>query len=258
MSGRLAQAALVAGMLILVGIGWMVATTLLARPTTGPAFTVRIPPIGAAAPIRLDDGRPAFIVHHQAGGISVLDAFSSFVPYGVFKVVAWCPEARVFEDRAYGARYDEWGAHVWGPAPSGLIVFSWQMGAGGFVRIVAPLGPASGPADATNPPPVDLAACTWTGHDFDGDQQLTPAQAAAQPDGSWVVVAGVLDPLAHRLCGLAVGCVDPATIDGLVFEPHVTQREVDYLTDPRLRRWLARVTDGRLAHLTMIPDLDTT
>jgi hypothetical protein len=68
-------------------------------------------------------------------------------------------------------------------------------------------------------------------------------------------VAGKIDPLPHRLCALAAGCVDPASVDGLVVEPSHPD-SLDFLTDPRQRRWLARVIDGRLAHLTMIPDLD--
>jgi hypothetical protein len=256
MPARAVQAALIGGVVVLLAIGWLVATTLLTPPLPTPAFTVRIPPIGQVAAARLQDGHPVFVVHHQTGEISVLDAFSTHVPYGIFKMVAWCPEARIFEELATGSLYDEWGAKVGGPAPTGMVVLDWRMGTGGWVKVGGRLGLAQR-GDPVNPPRVALAGCTRTQHGFEGDQ-LTPAQAAAQPEGSWVVVAGVLDPASRRICALAPGCVDAAPIDGLVLPPQLTQRDIDYLTDPRLRRWLAVVSDSRLSHLTMIPDLDAT
>jgi hypothetical protein len=256
MPARAVQAALIGGVVVLVAIGWMVATTFLTPPLPTPSFTVRIPPIGQVAAARLQDGHPVFVVHHQTGEITLLDAFSTFVPYGIFKMVAWCPEARIFDDFADGSRYNEWGAHVAGPAPTGMVVLDWRMGSGGLVNVGGRLGVAQG-GDSANPPRLDLAGCRWVQHGFEGDQ-LTPAQAAAQPEGSWVVVAGVLDPASRRLCALAAGCINAAPIDGLVLPPQLTQRDIDYLTDPRLRRWLAVVSDGRLAHLTRIPDLDAT
>lgn len=257
MPARVTQAALIAAAFVVVAAGWIVVVTLLAPPALPPAHVVSIPPIGQVAAVRLADGRPVFVMHHQTGAISVLDGFSTHVPYGVSKMLAWCPEARIFEDLASGARYDEWGTHIAGPAPTSMIAFSWQMGAGGQLSVGLPLGPV-GPPDATNPPPVNLADCTRTMHDFDEDPRFTPRQAVAQPEGSWVVAAGIVDPQLQRLCGLGAGCPAPAAIDGLDLHTQLTQADVDYLTDPRLQRWLARVTDGRLTHLTMIWDLDST
>lgn len=254
MPARAAQAAAIAGVLIVVLIGWLVATTLLAPPEPAAANVVRIPPLGEVAPIRLADGRPVFVVHHETGQINVLDGFSTHVPYGVYKMLAWCPESRIFTDLVHGALYDEWGIHRGGPALGSMIAMSSQIGAGGLLQIGGPLGPVAA-GDATNPEPVDFAACTFAMHAFGDDARLTPAQAASQADGSWVVVAGVVDPQLQRLCGLAPGCSSAAPIHGLVLlDLQMDRQFAEFLTVPRL--WLAQVAGGQLSHLTYIPDPD--
>ncbi len=129
MPARAVQAALIGGVVVLLAIGWLVATTLLTPPLPKPAFTARIPPIGQVAAARLQDGHPVFVVHHQTGEISVLDAFSTHVPYGIFKMVAWCPEARIFEELATGSLYDEWGQRSEGPPRP-----EWSSSTGGWAR----------------------------------------------------------------------------------------------------------------------------
>jgi hypothetical protein len=253
MPARAVQAALIGGVVVLVAIGWLVATTLLAPPAPSPASTVHLPAVGQVEGVRLRDGRPVFVVHHQSGEISVLDGFATHVPYGVFKLLRWCPSSRIFEDPAHGADYDEWGRRSGGPSPTGMIAFGFQLGSGGRLVVGAEVGPIAG-GDALNPVPVDFSDCAYL-HDFSGSRRLTPAEALAQPDGSWQVVAGVVDPQLQRLCGLGAGCPDPAFIADLRLPSQLDAQTLTYLGRPQ--RWLVRVSDGRLGHLSPFYDRAT-
>jgi len=245
---------LVGAALILVGGAWLVATTLLAPPAPAPAFAVPLPAVGQVDGVRLRDGRPVFVVRHQNGEISVLDGFSTHIPYGIFKLLRWCPSSRIFEDPAHGAKYDEWGRKTGGPAPpGGLIAFSFQLESRARLVVGGEVGTIAG-GDPTNPVPADYSDCAYV-HDFSGNQRLTPAEALAQPDGSWQVVAGVVDPQFQRLCALGTGCPDPALIADLVLQAQLDQRALTYLRRPQL--WLVKVTDGRLGHLSAIIDPTT-
>jgi hypothetical protein len=248
---RAVQAVLVVVALILVAGAWLVATTLLAPPAPSPASTVPLPAVGQVEGVRLRDGRPVFVVHHQAGEISVLDGFATHIPYGVFKLLRWCPTARIFEDPAHGADYDEWGRRIAGPAPpGGLIAFSFRLESGARLVIGAEEGPIP-VGDATHPFPTDFSDCSYL-HDFSGSRHLTPAEALAQPDGSWQVVAGIVDPQFQRLCALGSGCSDTAFIADLRLQAQLDPQALNYLRSPQL--WLVRVTDGRLGHLSAIVD----
>jgi hypothetical protein len=241
-----------AGLLIMVLISWLVATTLLDAPDQTDASVVRIPPLGAVAALRLTDGRPIFVVHHETGQITVLDGFSTHVINGEYKTLAWCPETRIFSDMAHGSWYDEWGVRQGGPAPTGMIAMRWRLGAGGLLRVEGPLGPVAG-EDAT-PGSVDLSACTYVTHDFGADARLTPGNAARSPDGSWVVVTGAIDLQHQRMCDPYPGCTSAAPVVGLTLDLSLPPAAFEFLTTPRL--WLAQVNAGGLSHLTFIPDPD--
>lgn len=250
---RAVQAVLVVVALILVAGAWLVATTLLAPPAPSPTSTVPLPAIGQVEGVRLRDGRPVFVVHHQDGEISVLDGFATHVPYGVFKLLRWCPSSRIFEDPAHGADYDEWGRRSGGPAPTGMIAFSYQRESGARLVVGAEVGHVTG-GDSLNPLPADFSDCAYL-HDFSASQRLTPAEALAQPDGSWQVVTGVVDPQFQRLCALGPGCPNPAFIADLVLPSQLDEQALTYLRRPQ--RWLVRVSDGRLGHLSAFYDLAT-
>lgn len=243
-----------AGVVILVITGWLVATTLLAPADQTNASVVRIPPLGAVAAVRLTDGRPIFVVHHETGQITVLDGFSTHVINGVYKTLAWCPEARIFSDMAHGSRYDEWGVREGGPAPTGMIAMRWRLGAGGLLQVEGLLGPVAG-GDASAPEPVDYAACTYVTHDFGADARLKPGHAIESRDGTWVVVTGAMDLQDQRMCDPYPGCTSAAPIVGLRLDLSLVAQSLEFFTRPRL--WLAQVNDGRLSHLTVIlPDPD--
>ena len=64
---------------------------------------VRVPALGDAAAVFLADGRPVFIVHHEDGTVSVVDAFSTHTPFGVGTLVGWCAATRTFDDLQHGS-----------------------------------------------------------------------------------------------------------------------------------------------------------
>jgi hypothetical protein len=96
--------------------------------TLGGPRVLAVPPRGEVAPDFLSDGRPIFIVHHQNGTVSVVDAFSSHRPWGFEELVVWCPSNRQFVEWAHEAHFDEHGRWVSaGPEPYGLATFGFWL-----------------------------------------------------------------------------------------------------------------------------------
>jgi hypothetical protein len=98
----------------------------LSRPTTvvvSGRVRLAVPAIGQTDAQFLDDGSPVFVVHQSDGTISVVSALSTHRPWGVGTVIGWCARARDFEDWSHGSVWDETGAKVGGPAPSGLETY---------------------------------------------------------------------------------------------------------------------------------------
>ncbi len=94
-----------------------------AQVARGGLGVVDVPPLGQAAPANLADGRPVFVVHHADGTAEVIDGYSTHVPWGLAKLVAWCSTSRTFDDVFHGARWSESGAYISGPAPTGLATY---------------------------------------------------------------------------------------------------------------------------------------
>ena len=67
----------------------------------------------------LDDGRPVFVVHHQDGTVSVVDAFSTHRAWGVEELNVWCPTTREFVEVAHEAHFDEYGTLTPDSGPAG-------------------------------------------------------------------------------------------------------------------------------------------
>jgi hypothetical protein len=247
------------------------------------ADVVDVPARGEAAPVFLPDGRPVFVVHHEDGTVSVVDAFSSHVQYGLKDLVAWCPSTRELVEVAHEARFDEFGD--WssaGPAPAGLATFAFDVierdanGDPTSIQIGAIREPSpDGSAPATDPSTYpefcagtsDPAAGTVTvrsgstdqvgtvvAHAVDeADVWPTPAAAvAAAPDG-WIAVRGrlLVSPDGFvELCGEVDGerCVDGATVRGVdgvgLLVNVITPHPEWYGDEPQT--WIARVEDGML------------
>ncbi len=262
------------------------------RSLAGPDV-LAVPPRGEVAPAFLPDGRPVFVVNHEDGSVSVIDAFSSHRPFGLLDTVAWCPSTSEFVEMAHEARFDEFG--TWtsaGPAPSGLATFDFEVverdanGNPTAIRVGAVRDPSpGGSAHETDPstypdfcPVGDEGAAPGTRIVVSGntgqagrvlthtiprdDVWPTPAGVvAAAPDG-WVAVDGQL--LVARdgfvqLCADVIGdrCVEGAIvrgIDGIRLLLDVIDRVPDfYAVHPYT--WLARVQDGVLVDIAGVADL---
>jgi hypothetical protein len=219
---------------------------------------VRVPALGDAAAVFLADGRPVFIVHHEDGTVSVVDAFSTHTPFGVGTLVGWCAATRTFDDLQHGSTFDEHGRYILGPAPSGLITFGTtalgttpatvQVGARQLPAPRTELGtPFSGPRCTS---PADILV-----HRI-GQGQLTgsPAAAARGTPGRWMAMAGVLvvsPDDAVRLCSssdatIALSCARVSGVDG----SGLLGAETTYRSDPSI--WLVRTDGTELAEPTLV------
>lgn len=233
-----------------------------------------VPPRGETSPMFLADGRPVFVVHHEDGTLSVVDAFSSHRAWGFEEPVEWCPTTRQFVEWAHEAHFDEYG--TWtsaGPAPSGLATFAFQVvgrdaaGDPTSIRVGAMQAPdPGGSAPITDPsrPPFCPGAepVTFT---IDAAQVWdSPAGAvAARPQG-WIAVRGTLSVASDgfvQLCSQLDGerCQDAAVvrgIDGVGLMVNVLQRYPGTgYEKPHV--WLAQVRGGVLDDLA-IGDIRTT
>jgi hypothetical protein len=233
---------------------------------------VAVPPRGEVSAIFLGDGRPVFVVHHQDGAVSVVDAFSSHRAWGVEELNVWCAPTREFVEWAHETRYDEYGRYAdVGPAPTGLPTFAFdpvETDASGdpvSIRVGAmrPASPeGSGPVSAPTRPDYCPGA--------DGEGSIlahtvpeaavfaTPGAAVeAAPDG-WVAIRGTLLVASDgfvRLCAEVDGerCRNGAIVRGIdgvglmvnvTSSPDVTGYEVPHV-------WLARVHGGVLDDLAI-------
>jgi hypothetical protein len=247
------------------------------------ADVLDVPARGEVAPVFLADGRPVFVVHHLDGAVSVVDAFSSHVQYGLKDLVAWCPSTRELVEGAHGARFDESGD--WssaGPAPAGLATFVFdvvEQDANGdpvSIQVGAIREPTQGGSAPTTDPSTypefcpgepDPGAGTITvqsgntgqvgavvAHAIDeADVWPTPAAAvAARPDG-WIAVRGrlLVSPDGFvELCAEVQGdrCIDGATVrgvDGVGLLVNVVIPHPEWYGDEP-QAWIARVDAGLL------------
>jgi hypothetical protein len=254
------------------------------RTLAGPDV-FQVPPRGATTPAFLPDGHPIFVVHHEDGSVSVVDAFSSHHQYGLEDLVAWCPSTREFVEVAHEARFDEFG--TWtsaGPAPTGLATFAFEVveedanGDPASVRVGGIREPSPGGSAHETDPSTYPAFCpeepggvqsdettrigsgntdqvgSLVTHTIDPDDVWSsPAEAvAAAPDG-WFAVEGRL--LVARdgfvqLCADVEGdrCIDGAIVrglDGVGLLVNVVLPHPEWY-GTEPQLWIARVEDGLL------------
>jgi hypothetical protein len=126
----------------------VLALGLLSRPAEeSDPFSVARPRRGEARADHLADGTPVWVIGHEDGGVDVLSGFSTHEPFGLSKLLWWCPPSRVLDDPFHGSKWDEYGVRLDGPAPFGLS--SWSlMTRGGRVFIGEP---RPGPPMGTQP-----------------------------------------------------------------------------------------------------------
>ena len=244
----------------LVGIGLVVvavfaATSLLREPEPPPAArTLQMPLPGEVRPDYLEDGTPVWVVGHADGSVSVLSTFDTHHPFNVGKVVWWCPTAQAFENPEHGARYDEYGLYVGGPASSGLP--SYETAVEGSRLLVGALREPP----AFDEPFIGLSEfernwCTFPEdgvifHRFDGWKAWnSPTEAvAAAPDG-WVLINGSLALLDNQVVLCArTGCADAVAATNIQTPPNPEMEFGPFFGE----RWIARVRDGALTDVTRV------
>lgn len=222
---------------------------------------LRVPPTGDAAAAFLADGRPVFVVHHEDGTVSVVDAFSTHTPFGVGTLVAWCGASRTFDDLRHGSTFDEQGRYILGPAPTGLVTFeATELGTTpATVRVGARQLPAPR-TDVGTPlsgPPCTSSAGTVS-HRI-SQQQITdpPSPALGGPPARWIAVAGVLVVTPDggaQLCATSDGAAEPlcglgAPVSG-VDEAGLLGGGSTYVSDTST--WLVRTDGTTLSDLTLV------
>jgi hypothetical protein len=245
-----------------------------ANPSLGGSDVFAVPAPGDVAPVFLSDGRPVFIVHHEDGSLSVVDAFSSHRAWGFEELNVWCPTTREFVEWAHEAHFDEHGN--WssaGPAPSGIATFAFDVverdaaGDPASIRIGAMRAPSpGGSAPVTDPsrppfcPEADGVSNQVVEHSINSAAMFdTPADAvAAAPDG-WFAVRGTLYVASDgfvQLCAQVRGeqCSGGAIvrgIDGVGLMVNVLQPSPGsgYETN---RLWLAQDQDGVLTDIAIV------
>ena len=221
---------------------------------------LRLPPRGSVSAQFLDGSLPVFVVHHQDGGVSVLDAHS---PHLGNKLLAWCEDGRAFLDVQHGSAFDEHGRYTAGPAPTGMVPYEAVRVSGGAVE-VGQRRPA--PPRGSDIDPSSEAAC-WTeygrlppseylAHHTGGDA-ATPEQAVAAGDAQGVVVDGLLERLGDRpprLCGGPAPGGLPRCPSGapVVTMTNAIHPEADSYQQSE-GRFLIDVTAGQVTALTFTP-----
>ena len=259
--GRRAVTILVAVAIATVGLGALwTAIRPLHRGSVIPAGSgvLAVPPVGEVAAANLTDGRPVFVVHHEDGTVSVVDGFSTHVPWGLATLIAWCPSSRTFEDLFHGGRWNEDGAYMLGPPPSGLVTYQTTILADGRVQVGSEIAPAPrGTGDRGSEPPGPFCGSARTSL-----LPKLPTRAFTSPGAlidarlpGWVAVTGQLEatgPDTVELCSVLTvgpGCPDGAPVEGIdvpgLFGEH-----------PRFAisgTFVARVQGGSLINLTRVP-----
>jgi len=224
---------------------------------------LEIPPVGGFVAANLADGRPVFVLHHEDGTVGVVDAFSTHVPFGIGKLVGWCPSSRTFDDPFHGARWDEYGDYVLGPAPTGLVTYqiSFIPGDHNQVHVDGPISPHPR-GFLTQPFQPAGPFCKSTSRmvlpDVLRDASSSPADVVAAAPGEWMAVRATLLATAGqqaRLCAVIAdgACVDAATVSGVDVTGLVSALRGPGTTVTVEGPWIAQVRAGALVHLTRVP-----
>jgi hypothetical protein len=244
---------------------------------------VVVPSRGDVSAVFLADGRPVFVVHHDDGTVSVVDAFSSHRAWGVEELNVWCPTTREFVEVAHEAHFDEYGTLTPDSGPAGRggvatfafsVVNSDTAGDPASIRIgqiQEPTTPGRNSGE-TRPPfcpsgdtdpgqATDLISVTgaYSGesgmvvaHQIDDDQIWdSPADAVAAAPTGWVAIRSTLHVDGDgfvQLCARVVddrceGGVVVRGIDGVGLMVNVTR--FDWVSGyEEPQVWLVQIHDG--------------
>jgi hypothetical protein len=128
----------VAAVGLVVAAGVFMLTASGAGPIVG-SNTLRVPARGAS-PKFLADGSPVWVVRHQDGSVSVLDAVAEELG-GVGILAHWCERASTLEG-VFGGIFDEYGNHKAGPSNYGLglLQYAYVPAGSNTVRVTRAIG----------------------------------------------------------------------------------------------------------------------
>jgi len=248
---------------LVVTIGAIAILWIALRPLRGDERTpgslglLDVPPTGQVAPANLDDGRPVFVVHREDGTVAVIDAYSTHVPYGLAKLVAWCPSSRSFDDVFHGSRWNEDGAYLMGPGPTGLVTYQTTPEHDDRVLVgpAIPGTPRDTPHGLRTSGPYCTTAASYVLPTLATPVSDSPAGTVAGTPSGWVAVRGTLvwTSTGAELCAgreQDATCSDGATVRGLDTNDIPPARPVVIAGT-----FIARVEGGTLVDLTRVPTL---
>jgi len=232
------------------------------RPLSG-SDVLEVPPVGGVVAANLADGRPVFVLHHEDGTVGVVDAFSTHVPYGIGKLIGWCPSSRTFDDPFHGAKWDEYGDYVLGPAPIGLVTYHFSLipGDNDQVHVDGPI-PSHPRGFLTQPFQPAGPFCQSTSGmvlpDVLRNASSVPADVITAHPGEWMAVRATLLAMAGqpaRLCGAVANraCVDAAAVSGVDVTGLVSTLRGPATILTIEGPWIAQVRAGALVHVTRVP-----
>jgi hypothetical protein len=284
-SGRSRVTAAVVAFAVFGLAGFFLWRAFAETPASQPAGSdvVTVPPRGETSAVFLADGRPVFVVHHQDGTVSVVDAFSSHRAWGVEELNVWCPSTREFVEVAHEAHFDEYGTLTPDSGPAGkggVATFAFSVetsdaaGDPASIRIgqiQEPTTPGRNSLE-TRPPfcpsgdidpdqATDLISVTgaYSGesgmvlaHQWADDQIWdSPADAVAAAPTGWVAIRSTLNVDSDgfvQLCAQVVddecqGGVVVRGVDGIGLRFNVTQ--FDWVSGyEEPQVWLVQIHDG--------------
>lgn len=223
----------------------------LAGPAAADTTTLALPNGGGVRADYLADGSPVWVIGQDDGTVSVLTGFDAHQT-SLRNLLWWCETAEILESPSYGSIYDEQGAKMGGPAPTGLAAYDVTI-VGDVIQVSAPNVPPGPDERSERQMPGDGLRCRGLDapvvyHTFDGWAVWdSPAEAlAAEPD-DWILLEGalVVDGDFVYLCALD-GCADRALATGIAA---ATDEEIalGHLTG---QRFIAQVRDGALVNVT--------
>ena len=238
---------LVIGVAVVIG-SLMVMAQLLREPKQ---VILDRPAVGEIRADYLPDGTPVWVVGHEDGTVDVLSGFDTHTPSNLGKLLWWCRSAEALDNPHHGSKWDEYGARLGGPAPSGLP--GWNVRLQSSRVMVGEPRPA--PADPVGRRDTEREWCLDPAphevivHTFDGWRVWeSPTEAVEAAPRGWILLEGELtaDRGAGtvRLCAVR-DCADSVVATNVILPP------VDAEFGPLIGgRFIARVHDGALWGVT--------
>ena len=242
-----------------LSVAWIALRPLHEAPViAGGLGVLDVPPLGQVAPANLADGRPVFVVHQVDGTAEVIDGYSTHVPYGIAKLVAWCSTSRTFDDVFHGSKWNDGGTYLMGPAPTGLATYQSTMQPDGRLWVGARIPPSPRPSPRAK---VESGRfCTTEANlvypTILGSVSDDPAGVVASAPDGWVAVRGSLihggstgAELCSRLAESNHVCTRGAPVEGLDVHGLFGQHPRSLIS----QTFVVRVRDGSVVDLTLVP-----